>query len=238
MPSPLARILVVDDDPHLLLVVRIALERQGYRVIEAADGKRGLDLALIERPDLLVLDVDMPGLTGIEVCVELRRLHFNAPILMLTGRALLDDKINGLNAGADDYLAKPFEPREFLARVHALVRRHHRAAERPSLLVFDRLLIDLTRRTASNNGEPVEFTKTEFAILDLLAKSPGRPVSRETLLDIVWGYTRFPNTRTVDTHVWRLRKKIGDDGDEPRWLKRVHGEGYCLAEDAIVTSPD
>ncbi len=236
MPSPLARILIVDDDPQLLFVVRVALERQGYRVFEAPDGKAGLDLALTERPDLLVLDIDMPGLTGIEVCQELRRLHFEAPILMLTGRTLLDDKVTGLNAGADDYLAKPFEPREFLARVQALVRRHHRTTEQPAILVFDQLVIDLRRRAAHQAGKPIEFTKTEFAILELLAKSPGRPVSRETLLDIVWGYTRFPNTRTVDTHVWRLRKKIGDGGDEPRWIKRVHGQGYLLAEDAVITS--
>jgi Response regulators consisting of a CheY-like receiver domain and a winged-helix DNA-binding domain len=217
------------------MVVRIALERQGYRIMEAVDGKSGLDLALAERPDLVVLDIDMPALTGIEVCQELRRLHFDAPILMLTGRTLLDDKVTGLNAGADDYLAKPFESREFLARVQALLRRHQRATERPAILVFDQLVIDLRRRVARLAGEPVEFTKTEFAILELLARTPGRPVSRETLLDIVWGYTRFPNTRTVDTHVWRLRKKIGDAGEEPRWIKRVHGQGYLLSEDAVAT---
>lgn len=230
MPSPLARILVIDDDTELLFVVRVALERQGYRVMEATDGKRGLDLALGERPDLLVLDIDMPGLNGLELCQALRRLHFEGPILMLTGRALLDDKVTGLNAGADDYLPKPFEPREFLARVQALLRRHQRVQHRPKLITLGDVHIDLEQRSATRAGRPLAFTKTEYAILELLAKTPGRPVSRETLLDIVWGYTRFPNTRTVDTHIWRLRKKIGDEGEEPRWIQRVHGEGYRLVD--------
>lgn len=226
--GPLSRILVVDDDQGLLFVVAATLERQGYRVLQARDGKQGLNLALNERPDLVVLDIDMPALSGLDVCQELRRLHFDKPILMLTGRGLLDEKITGLQAGADDYLAKPFEPREFSARIQALLRRHRRTESGPTVLELGETRVDLAQRTATRQGQSLALTKTEYAILDLLAKNAGRPVSRETLLDVVWGYTRFPNTRTVDTHIWRLRKKIGDSGDEPQWIQRAHGEGYCL----------
>ena len=228
MSSSLPRILVVDDDRELLFLIRVALEREGYRVIEAADGKTGLELTFSEKPDLIVLDVDMPALNGLDVCKELRRLYVETPILMLTGRGLLNDKINGFNAGADDYLGKPFEPREFLARVHALVRRHRRTAERPAVLRLGDTMIDLEHKTATRANEPFTLTKTEFAILELLAKTPGVPVSRQTLLDVVWGYTRFPTTRTVDTHIWRLRKKLGDTGDEPRWIRLSHRQGYAL----------
>ncbi|HYD83985.1 MAG TPA: response regulator transcription factor, partial [Opitutus sp.] len=218
MTRPLPRILLVEDDRQLIYLVRVTLERKGYRVFEAFDGPSGLESALKERPDLLVLDIDLPGLNGLEVCEELRRLHYSAPILMLTGRAQLDEKVAGLESGADDYLAKPFEPREFLARVQALLRRHQRdEAPTPTLDLGD-VRIDLRERTATRNGQALTLTKTEFGLLELLAKTPGQPVSRETILDIVWGYARFPTTRTVDTHIWRLRKKIGDDGDEPRWI--------------------
>ncbi|HYD83630.1 MAG TPA: response regulator transcription factor, partial [Opitutus sp.] len=182
-------------------------------------------------PDLVVLDVDMPVLTGLEVCQELRRLHFESPILMLTVRSQVDDKVAGLNAGADDYLSKPFEGRELIARVQALLRRWKREEQTRLTLEFGAVKVDLEKKTATRNGEPLSLTKTEYALLELLAKHPDQPVSRETMLDIAWGYARFPNTRTVDTHIWRLRKKIGDDGDEPRWIRRVHGQGYCLVTD-------
>jgi DNA-binding response OmpR family regulator len=230
MKSPLPRILLVDDDRELLFVVRVALERQGYRVIEALDGPGGLSLALEERPDLVVLDIDMPSLNGLEVCQELRRLHFAAPILMLTGRGQLDEKIVGLGSGADDYLAKPFEPREFSARVQALLRRHERARKKTLVLEFGPVRIDFGEKVVRRSDEPVALSKTEFALLELLAQNLGQPVSRTTILDVVWGYTRFPTTRTIDTHIWRLRKKLGDDGDNPRWITRVHGRGYCLVD--------
>jgi DNA-binding response OmpR family regulator len=228
MPPPLSRILIVDDDRELLFVVRVALEREGYRVIEALEGRTGLELALEEHPDLVVLDIDMPVLNGIEVCRELRRVHFAAPILMLTGRSLLDDKITGLNSGADDYLAKPFESREFLARVQALLRRHERARQQTLVLDLGPVRIDFGEKTVRLHGQPVSLSKTEYALLELLAQNLGQPVSRTTILDVVWGYTRFPTTRTIDTHIWRLRKKLGDDGEQPRWITRVHGRGYCL----------
>lgn len=225
----LDRILVVEDEPALMFTIKTCLEQHGYRVIEAADGRAGLDLALAEKPALMILDVGLPKLNGLEVCRQLRHLQCETPILMLTSRAEVEDRVRGLNIGADDYLAKPFEVSEFLARINALLRRHRRAEIQVLVLQLGSLVIDLGKKTATRDGRPLELTKTEYALLALLAKNAGRAVSRERILDVVWGYTRFPTTRTVDTHVWRLRKKIGDDGDEPRWIKRVQGEGYCLA---------
>jgi DNA-binding response OmpR family regulator len=235
MPS-LSRILLVEDDARFIEIVSLFLERKGYRVIKAADGKVGLDLALRERPDLVVLDVELPTLTGFEICAELRRLHFESPILMLTSKAQIDDRVQGLEAGADDYLPKPFEEREFLARIRALLRRKRRTELQTLALKFGPVHVDLARKVATRDGKPLALTKTEFAILELLAKNAGQPVSRETLLDVVWGYARFPSTRTVDTHVWRLRKKIGDDGETPRWIKGVKGHGYTLESSAAIAS--
>lgn len=225
------RVLVVEDEPSLMFTVRTCLHQQGFRVIEATDGKQGLDLALGEKPALVVLDVGLPQLNGLEVCRRLRQLDFAGSILMLTSRAHVDDRVNGLEAGADDYLAKPFEARELIARINALLRRQRRTELKTLILQLGEIQIDLGRKTATRNGESLDLTKTEFALLELLAKNAGHPVSRDSILDVVWGYTRFPNTRTVDTHIWRLRKKLGDDGDAPRWIKRVHGEGYLLAVD-------
>lgn len=231
---PLSRILLVEDDVLFIDMVSLFLERKGYRVIKARDGRLGLETALKERPDLVVLDVELPTLTGFEVCAELRRLHFESPILMLTSRAEIDYRVSGLEAGADDYLPKPFEEREFLARIRALLRRRQRADLKSVTLRFGPVQVDLARRSATAEGEPLALTKTEYSVLDVLAKNAGQLVSRETLLDVVWGYARFPSTRTVDTHIWRLRKKIGDTGDTPRWIKGVKGQGYTLDAEAVV----
>jgi DNA-binding response OmpR family regulator len=222
------RILVVEDDRALNLTIEICLKRNGYRVMLASDGEMGFELARSEQPDLVVLDVMLPRANGVEVCQRLRQIHFEAPILMLTGKVELEDRVNGLNAGADDYLAKPFEPKELLARINALLRRFRRTEERRTEIELGDVRVDLVNKTATRAGEPLALTKTEYSLLELLARSPGKPVSRENMLDVVWGYTRFPTTRTIDTHIWRLRKKLGDDGDAPRWIKPIHGQGYCL----------
>lgn len=229
---PLARILLVEDDRPLVYFVRSLLERDGYRVIEASDGAMGLDLALKERPDLLVLDVDMPRLSGIAVCQELRRLQFNAPILLLTGGTRIDQKVAGLDAGADDYLAKPFEPREFIARVQALLRRQKRESLQHLAINLGDVHIDLAKKTAIRDGKSLSLTKTEYALIELLARNMDQPVSRETILDIVWGYTRFPNTRTVDTHIWRMRKKLGPRAEKN--IQPVYGSGYRLTLSAAT----
>lgn len=225
------RILIVEDDRQVNFVLSSCLRTSGYRVIETYDGQEGLDAALKEKPDLIVLDLDLPKVDGLTVCRELRRLNFGAPVLMLTGRHLVDQKIIGLDAGADDYLPKPFVPQEFLARLRALLRRWERTAGTPKLLEFGPLRVDLDKRTATQGDQPVALTKTELALLDLLAANVGQLVSRETMLDVVWGYTRFPTTRTVDTHIWRLRKKLGDTGEPNRWIVGVPGEGYRLMQD-------
>jgi DNA-binding response OmpR family regulator len=198
-------------------------------VIEAVDGQAGLDLALSEKPALVILDVGLPTLDGFEVCRQLRLLEVDTPILMLTSRSQLSDRVRGLNSGADDYLAKPFEVSELLARINALLRRHRRVKDEILVLELGDIHIDLEKKSATQAGRSLSLTKTDYALLGLLARNAGQPVSREKMLDVVWGYTRFPTTRAVDTHIWRLRKKLGDAGEDPRWIKRVQGQGYALA---------
>lgn len=230
------RILVVEDERDLITTVELCLTYNGYRVLKAMDGATGLQMALAERPDLVVLDVQLPEMDGFEVCRRLRALHFDAPILMLTSRSQVENRVTGLNAGADDYLAKPFATSEFLARIQAHLRRQSRTAGATRTLKLGEVEIDLAQKTAKRGAEPLALTKTEFALLDVLARHAGRPVSRESMLDVVWGYTRFPSTRTIDTHIWRLRKKLGDDGETPRWIKQVFGEGYCLVLEIAAPS--
>jgi DNA-binding response OmpR family regulator len=227
-PNKQSRILIAEDDSGLRTNVRRFLEQAGYRVLEAGDGLTAIQLATDEKPALIVMDVVMPGLDGVSVTAELRRLGHTTPILLLTSRTEVNDRVQGLNAGADDYLGKPFDSRELIARVVALLRREHRQEVRRQILHFGGIEVNLDTKTAQNNGAPLTLTRTEFAILEFLASCEGAPVSRERMLDAVWGYTYFPSTRTVDTHIWRLRKKLGDDGDNPRWLRKVHGEGYML----------
>lgn len=216
-------------------IVRHCLTSAGYRVLEADAGDKGLALALKEKPALLVLDFALPGLTGAQIAAELRRLGQAVPILMLTTRNGVNDRVDGLVAGADDYLGKPFDRRELLARIHALLRRQGPAGTgEQRVLKFGDLTVDLIQRTARRGEETVALTRTEYSLLDLLAKKIGAPVTRELILDAVWGYTYLPTTRTVDTHIYRLRKKLGDNGDDPRWLKKAQGEGYLL--DSSVAS--
>lgn len=229
----LPRILVVDDERPMRASICQCLRAEGYRVLEASDGAQGLDMITKEKPELVVLDVMMPNLTGIEVVAAMRRLGLNTPVLMLTTRNEVPQKVEGLDAGADDYLGKPFDRRELLARVQSLLRRQTAAvtADAISVLRFGNVVVDLEKRTASNGKAVLPLTRTESALLELLAKHMGTPVARDMILDVVWGYTYFPSTRTVDTHIWRLRKKIGDNGEEPRWLKKAQGEGYVLTCD-------
>ena len=229
----LPRILVVDDERPMRASICQCLEAEGYRVLEAADGAQGLELMAKEKPALVILDVMMPKLSGLEVAAELRRLGETIPILMLTTRQEVGQKVDGLNAGADDYLGKPFDRRELVARVQALLRRQTttEVAKAISVLRFGDVEVDLVQHTANKGKTPLPLTRTEYALLELLAKNMGSPVSRDLILDVVWGYTYFPSTRTVDTHIWRLRKKIGDNGDAPRWLKKAQGEGYILTAD-------
>jgi DNA-binding response OmpR family regulator len=222
------RILIIEDETPMRTALADVLDGEGYRALTAADGEVGLQRALEEKPELILLDIMMPKLDGFEVCAELRRLGHATPVLMLTAKGQVEDRVTGLDAGADDYLVKPFSTEELLARVRALLRRTQRQAKAPLKLKVGDVEVDLARQTATRGRKPVHLTAKEFAMLRLMAETPGEPVSRERFLDLVWGCTAFPTTRTVDNHVASLRHKIEKNPDAPRWLKTVHGVGYKL----------
>ena len=222
------RILIVEDEAPMRTALADLLTAEGYRTLTASDGERGLERALAEKPDLILLDVMMPRLDGFALCAELRRLANAVPVLMLTAKGQIEDRVHGLDAGADDYLVKPFSSGELLARVRALLRRNGRRTRPPMKFKLGAVEIDLTGLTAVRGKVNLRLTAKEFAMLRLLAESAGEPVTRERFLDVVWGYTAFPTTRTVDNHIASLRAKLEPDPDAPRWLKTVHGVGYKL----------
>ena len=224
----MARILIIEDEAPMRMALQDVLEAEGYRALTAANGESGLQRALEEKPDLILLDIMMPKLDGYEVCAELRRLCNPVPVLMLTAKGQVEDRVTGLDAGADDYLVKPFSTEELLARVRALLRRVQRHGKLAAKLRLGDVDIDLARQTAARGKKAIHLTAKEFAMLRLMAEVPGEPVTRERFLDVVWGYAAFPTTRTVDNHIASLRGKIERNPDEPRWIKTVHGVGYKL----------
>ena len=222
------RILIIEDEAPMRTALADLLAAEGHRVLTAAEGASGLQRALDERPDLILLDVMLPRLDGFAVCAELRRLACDVPVLMLTAKGQIEARVSGLDAGADDYLVKPFSTDELLARVRALLRRMERKGRSPVKLKLGEVEVDLARQTAMRGRKEIHLTAKEFAMLRLLADAAGEPVTREKFLDVVWGYTAFPTTRTVDNHLASLRAKLEKNPDEPRWLKTVHGVGYKL----------
>jgi len=222
------RILIIEDELPMRTALHDVLVSEDYRVLTASDGEAGLRRALAEKPDLILLDIMMPKLDGFALCAELRRHSNSVPILMLTAKGQVEDRVTGLDAGADDYLVKPFSTDELLARVRALLRRMQRKTNAPTTLSFGDARVDLIKQTASKGKKPFHLTAKEFAMLRLMAESPGEPISRERFLDIVWDYTAFPTTRTVDNHIASLRRKLEPNPDQPRWFKTVHGVGYKL----------
>lgn len=221
------RILVVEDEAALRLALSDRLESEGYEVATAADGDRGFECARGEPFDLVVLDVMLPGRGGFDVCRDLRREGVEVPILMLTARGEVVDRVLGLKLGADDYLTKPFEAMELLARVEALLRRAQPDLETGSF-AFGDVRIDFRRMTVVRAGEPVELSALEFRLLRHLVEHRGEVLSRDRLLDEVWGYDADVYSRTVDQHVATLRRKIEADPRRPRHLVTVHGTGYKL----------
>ena len=224
----MSRILIIEDEKPMRTALADVLEGEGYRPLTAEDGEVGLRKAVDEKPDLILLDIMMPKLDGFAVCAELRRLGNAVPVLMLTAKGQVEDRVTGLDAGADDYLVKPFSTEELLARVRALLRRTHRQGKAVTKLKLGDVEIDLARQTAARGRKEIHLTAKEFAMLRLLAEAAGEPVSREKFLDVVWGYAAFPTTRTVDNHIASLRAKLEKNPDAPRWLKTVHGVGYKL----------
>jgi DNA-binding response OmpR family regulator len=224
----MSRILIIEDELPMRTALQDCLEGEGYRALTAADGESGLQRALEEKPDLILLDVMMPRFDGYTVAAELRRLGNSVPILMLTAKGQIEDRVAGLDSGADDYLVKPFSTDELLARVRAILRRAQKQNKLSDAFALGDVRIDFIQQQAWRKKKPLHLTAKEFAMLRLLFESVGEPVSRERFLDVVWGYTAFPTTRTVDNHIATLRGKIETNPDEPRWIQTVHGVGYRL----------
>jgi DNA-binding response OmpR family regulator len=226
------RILVVDDDHKIVDLVRLYLERDGYRVFVAYDGLKALELARQKKPDLIVLDLLLPEVDGLDVC-RILRTEGEVPIIMLTAKTTESDKLIGLELGADDYVTKPFSPRELVARVRTVLRRvGKQAPQGPSELRFDNLVIDRRSHEVQVRGEAVNLTPTEFKLLEVLARDPGRAFSRLELLDLAFGYDFEGFERTVDVHVKNLRKKIEPDPKHPVYIKTVYGVGYRFDSDS------
>jgi len=224
------RILVVEDDLAILRGLKDNLEFESYEVLAAEDGERGYGLLKEKRPDLVILDLMLPGMSGGELCRKARGEGITTPILMLTARGEEKDRVAGLDLGADDYVTKPFSVPELLARVRALIRRVELSKNGvpPGELQFDNVSIDFKRFEARKAEKTIEMSRKEFGILRLLAARAGEVVRRDELLDEVWGYDQFPTTRTVDNHIALLRGKLEEDPANPRRILTVHGVGYRL----------
>jgi len=227
----MSRVLVVEDDEAMAVALRDGFAYEGYEVTVARDGEAGLALAREQPPDLMILDVMLPRMNGLEVCKLLRGEGSELPIIMLTARGQEIDKVLGLKLGADDYVTKPFSFMELMARVEAVLRRvrpggrTQRTAQR-----FGDVTVDLARHEASKGGQALDLSPREFRLLGYLLERRGEVVSREELLDAVWGYDSIPFTRTVDTHIAKLRKKIEDDPADPQYIITVHRLGYKLVQ--------
>jgi DNA-binding response OmpR family regulator len=222
-------ILVIDDEDAVQRLVRFPLEREGYRVLGAVSGEEGLRLVEAEHPDLVLLDLMLPGMDGIEVCRRLRVLSATLPIIMLTARDDEVDKVLGLEIGADDYVTKPFSLAELRSRVRAVLRRAQRPAGLAGvedILEAEGVRLDATRRTAERDGEPVQLTYVEFEILRSLMRSPGRVFSRRALLESVWDSADYREQRTIDVHIRHLREKLEVDPSAPELIRTVRGVGY------------
>jgi two-component system alkaline phosphatase synthesis response regulator PhoP len=223
-------ILVVDDEPKIVKQARDYLERSGFRVITAGDGKTALAQARHQRPDLIVLDLNLPQMDGLDVCRALRR-ESDVPIIMLTARVDETDRLIGLELGADDYITKPFSPRELVARVRAVLRRVQGGVHQPGLVRAGDLEIDLRGHRVTRAGETIDLTRSEFNLLALLAQHPGQTFSREQLLDRLHGVAYDGYDRSVDAHVKNLRRKLEPNPSEPHYVLTVYGVGYKFTDE-------
>jgi len=217
-------ILVIDDDDNLRDTVSLVLEKEGYRTIQAAEGRAGLEQALLLRPDLLLVDLRLPGMTGVEICKHLRAAEVATPIIILSAVGDEIDKVLLLEIGADDYVVKPFGARELTARIRAVLRRS--SAETRRVMHIGDIEIDLERRVVARGSEEIDLAPAEFNLLAFFLQHPDRPLTRDMILNSVWGYSCMSNTRTVDAHVLKLRQKIESDPNVPRHILTVHAVGY------------
>jgi DNA-binding response OmpR family regulator len=217
-------VLVIDDDAALRDTIGLMLEREGFRPVLASNGKTGLNQALALKPDLLLVDLRMPGLSGIEVCKQFRAAGMKTPLIVVSAISDEIDKVLLLEIGADDYVVKPFGTRELLARIRALLRRC--SADAAKVLAFDDVEVDLTRRVVIKKEEELELTRGEYNLLTYFLQNPDLALTRDMILNSVWGYESFPNTRMVDAYVVRLRQKFELDVGHPQHFLTVHGVGY------------
>lgn len=226
------RILVIEDDPAISELITYHLRREGMHVLTAGDGMRALELFNANHPDLLVLDLMLPVLDGFEVCRRVRQVS-DVPIIMLTAKEQEADRIKGFEYGADDYVTKPFSPKELVARIRAVLRRSN-YHEGPEHLSAGLLSLDRRRHRVVIGEREIELTPKEFDLLALLMTRRGEPIDRDTLLEEVWGYEFAGGTRTLDVHIRRLRQKLGDDPQRPKYIETVHGIGYRFKDDVPV----
>ena len=223
----IAKIIIIEDEEDLIKGLRLNLADEGYEVDCALDGREGLQKALEESPDLILLDIMLPGMDGLEVCRSLRQKNVGIPILMLTAKGEEVDKVVGLEIGADDYITKPFSVRELLARIKAHIRQTKRGEKNvPRLYSFGDVEIDFTHFTVRRGEKEWELTSLEMEILKYFIAHEGEVVNRNDLLDKVWGYEKYPTTRTIDNHILKLRKKIEKDPAHPQVILSIYGEGY------------
>jgi len=227
----MTRILVVEDDPSIRMGLEDTLAAKGYEVEVVGRGSEGAERAVSGRFDLVVLDVMLPDIDGFEVCRRIRQSKTTSrrvPVIILSARGAELDRVRGLELGADDYVTKPFSLMELLARVASVLRRVNGETKDPIGLVFGDIEIDLVGQVAKRHGERIELPSRAFAILKVFARRPGEVVSRDVLLDEAWGLDDYPNTRTVDNHLVKLRRALEDEPEKPRWLVTIHGAGYKL----------
>jgi len=228
------RILVVEDDARIVEGLRESLAADGYRVDVATDGRRGYEAAQADDLALIVLDIMLPGMSGLEILKKLRDGGRTTPVILLTARGEESDRVLGLELGADDYLGKPFSVRELLARIKTILRRSGGGSSAPARTTFQfgDVMVDFKRQRVTKRGADLDLSAREFRILAYFIEHPGEMLSREKLLNDIWGYEVYPTTRTVDNHIARLRKKIEDEPDNPRWIKTQRGAGYIFETDA------
>jgi len=221
-------VLIIEDDPSILLGLQKNLKFEGYDVLTAADGERGLELAIDRPPDLIILDIMLPKISGFDICKTLKKNNIQVPIIILSAKDQEIDKIMGLDLGADDYVTKPFSIRELVARINAVMRRKRRFEQQgtPERFKFGKLTLDLKGQVLLKDGEPIETSIREFKLLKFFVENRGKVLDRREILNKVWGYDYFGTARTIDNFITKLRQKVEDDPDDPKHILTVRGVGY------------